>query len=131
MRPLLLLCFLALATACDPSYSCYVLNNSGSPLYLKTHPSIESAFDRQAAYYDSAINHKVGPESSFYRVKPGELFLIFGRIGFSPSVHEVPFDYLEIIQNGDTLVLDGKQKIYDRLVQEGKSRKYIIQHLNN
>ena len=114
---------------CDPSYNCYVRNDSSSVLYLKTHPSIESLFDKQSTHYDSVLSYKVDQEGklSVYRVEPRGVFQIYGHIGFNPSLQEMPFDYIEIIQGSDTVVLDSKEKILERLKQEGQTRKYFIQ----
>jgi hypothetical protein len=114
---------------CDPAYNCYVRNRSSSVLYLKTHPGVESLLPKESINYDSIAARKTAQEDklSIYSVKPGETFQIYGHIGFSPSLEEVPFDHIEIIQKGDTVILDSKEKILGRLVQEGKTRKYFIQ----
>lgn len=124
----LLILIVMILTSCDPSYNCYVRNDSSSVLYLKTHPSIESLFDKQSTSYDSVLTYKLNQEGklSVYKVEPHSVFHIYGNIGFNPSLQEVPFDYIEIIQERDTIVLDSKEKILKRLEQEGKTRKYFI-----
>jgi hypothetical protein len=114
---------------CDPSYNCYVRNDSPSVLYLKTHPSIESQVDAQSIVYDSILAYRLHEEGklSVYRIKPHGVFRIYGHIGFNPSIEEMPFDYVEIIQGTDTVILDSKEKILARLEQEGKTRKFFIQ----
>lgn len=128
-RFIVIILLAVISYGCDPSYNCYVLNNSSSILYLKTYPSIESLLDKQSTYYDSIVVYKVAQEDklSVYKIEPGEIFQIYGQIGFNPSLQEVPFDYIEIIQEGDTVILDSKEKILKRLEQEGKTRKYFIQ----
>ncbi len=113
---------------CDPGYNCYVRNDASSILYLKTHPSIESQVDAQSIVYDSVLAFKVQEEGklSVYKIEPYGVFRIYGRIGNNPSIQEMPFDYIEIIQGSDTIVLDSKQKILERLKQEGKTRRYFI-----
>jgi len=115
-------------TSCDPGYSCYVRNDSPSILYLKTHPSIESLFDELSTSYDSILAYKTAQEGklSVYRVNPYSVFRIYGHIGINPSLQEIPFDYIELIEGRDTVVLDSKEKILLRLKQEGKTRKYFI-----
>jgi len=130
---LLLVFVVIVLTSCDPSYNCYVRNDSSSVLYLKTHPAIESLFDKLSTSYDSILSYKVNQEGklSVYKIKPHSVFHIYGNIGFNPSLQEVPFDYIVIIQGGDTVVLDSKKKILKRLEQEGKTRKYFIKEWVN
>jgi hypothetical protein len=119
-----------IAASCEPNYNCYIRNDSSSNLYLRTRPSIESLYDKKSTYYDSIISrYKVREEGtlSVYKVNPNSIFRIYGNIGLTPSLTELPFDYIEVIQGSDTTVLDGKDKILERLKQEGKTRKYFIE----
>lgn len=129
MQYLILVFLLAISLqGCDPSYSCYIQNTAPSDLYLKTDPPVESLIDQQSIYYDSILIYKVRDEDklSVYEVKPNEVFRLFGHIGFSPRIAEIPFNYVEILQGNDTLVLDSKQKILDRLKNKPGTRKYFI-----
>jgi hypothetical protein len=121
--------FVALCSSCDPSYNCFIANDSSSNLYLKTHPSIESLYDQKSTYYDSIISYKIRQEESLsvYKIDPHSIFRIYGHTGLSPSLREVPFDYIEVIHGNDSIVLDSKEEILDRLKQEGKNRKYFFQ----
>lgn len=130
MRQLVVfLSIFSIAASCDPNYNCYIRNDSSSNLYLKTRPSIESLYDKKSTYYDSIAKCKVQEEGtlSVYKINPNSTFRIYGHIGFTPSLTEIPFDYIEVVQGSDTTVLDDKEKILERLKQEGKTRKYFIE----
>ena len=129
MRRAMLILVVIILSSCDPSYNCYVRNDSSSVMYLKTRPSIESLYDQKSTYYDSIISYKVREEGSVsvYKINSNGVFRIYGHIGLTPTFKELPFNYIEVIQGNDTTVLDGKQKILDGLKQENKNRKYFIQ----
>jgi hypothetical protein len=114
--------------SCEPGYGFYIRNNKNSDLILKTRPSIESLYPEKSAYYDSILTYKVSEKQglSIYRVKPYDSLRIHGNIGSMTSKDQIPFDYIEIIQDNDTVILNGKQEIFDKLKQEGKTRKYLI-----
>lgn len=100
-------------TGCEPGYRMYVRNSSSSDLYIKTQPSIESLYDAHSTYYDTIATYKVKQEGNYsiYSVKPNSTMLVWGNIGGSPTVNELPFDYVALINESDTIVLDSKEKI--------------------
>jgi hypothetical protein len=91
---------------------------------MKTHPSIESRQDKRAGYYQKVVSYKVGETNgmSVYRLKTNDTLVLYAQIGNKPRLSEVPYDYLELIQRQDTIVLDSKQKIFNKLKPEGKKR---------
>jgi hypothetical protein len=128
MKKLSLIIILSVITyGCDPGYGVYIINRSERDLILKTNPSIESLYMEESIFYDTILAHKIKSEGSLsiYKLRPYEQFKIFGHIGKEPTLSEVPFSHIEIIQEGDTIILDTKKKIMESLIKES-AKKYII-----
>jgi hypothetical protein len=130
MKTLFLLVLVIMFMGCDPGYSVYIYNQSSSPLYFKTHPSIESFYDSaHLSYYDSLLAHRVKKDSlySMYKIEPNSRFLVWSHIGVMPSINELPIDYIKIMNDRDTLILDSKEKIISQIKKTDKKFNYSIE----
>jgi hypothetical protein len=127
----ILLSFLLIVffAGCEPGYRIYVRNSSSSDLYIKTLPSIESLYDSHSTYYDSIVTYKIKQEGNYsiYKVKPYSTMLVWGTIGGSPTVKELPFDYIALISGSDTTVLNSKEKIIEQAKQVNRKRNFYIE----
>ena len=109
-------------TACDHFYFVYVYNKSSSDAYIKTKPSIESLHPASDSFRDlfrdSILKHKISQKDGFstYKVASNERFLI--DAGFDrPSIKHLPVDWIELNNAKDTIILDGKEKIFKQLIK--------------
>lgn len=128
MRAFFLMITLLMFAGCEPGYNCYVQNTSMSDMYVKTLPSIESLYDKRSVYYDSISKFRIGEDSglSVYRISANSQLRLYGHVGLSPSLKEMPFDHIEVIAWGDTVVLNSKESILSRLVQDRRTRSYFL-----
>ncbi|WP_162903433.1 hypothetical protein [Taibaiella koreensis] len=131
MKQLLLLFLLSfIVSGCEPSYRIYVCNNTSSDVYIKTHPEIESLYSTSNSYIDAIRRYKVGQAGKYgvYRLGSNDTLMLDGNIG-SPTIKEIPFDYISLISNNDTVILDNKVEIFKQIkgtVKKGRSGNYYI-----
>ena len=121
---------LLMFVGCEPSYRVYIRNSSSSDVYFKTSPSIESLYDSTLSpfYYRLIFNYKINNDGKYsvYRLRPFDSLLLYGHIG-GLNVNDVPFDYIEIISNNDTTILESKSSIIDQLKAMYKKGNYYIE----
>jgi len=130
MKNLLFIFITIIFVGCEPAYNVSIHNNSPNTLYIKTSPSIESLlYSKSGSHYDSIINRKVGQTDkySLYSLKPFDTFRLWGNIGGWPVLYELPFDYVEIINSTDTLILDSKEKIMNQVKKGNRKRDFYIE----
>ena len=132
MKYLMFILLLIFFYGCDPGYHIYISNKSSKELLILTSPSIESLYDPNIAYYDSILNHKLKEENgiSTYSIRPYEQFRVFGNIGGIPTLKDLPFNYIKIVQEKDTLVLNSKEKILKSLIRENKKINHFYFKFN-
>lgn len=113
---------------CDPGYNCYIENSSGADVFLRTSPSIESLYDPRSIYMETISHYRVGEYGGLfvYRVQAGSQFKLYGHMGLKPNLKEIPFERVDIIHDGDTVILDSKEEILARLSQIKRSTAYIL-----
>ncbi|MES2849317.1 MAG: hypothetical protein V4685_09685, partial [Bacteroidota bacterium] len=115
-----------LFTGCESGYRAYIHNNSSSPLYIKTYPSIESHYDYlRSSYYDSILIYKQKNEDSFsvYKINPYQKFLVWSQMADRPVLKELPFSYISLVSDIDTIILDSKEKIINEIKQLNEDKK--------
>lgn len=114
---------------CEPGSRIYIHNNGTSPLYIKTHPSVDSLYPNNSLYYETIISHKLGivDKYSLFRVEPLDSFLIWSVIGDIYNSDIIPYDYIELINNSDTLVLDSREKIFNQMKKRDEKFDYFIE----
>ncbi len=113
---------------CDPGYSVRIRNETTSPMYIKTAPSIESLYETGNIYYDSLLAIKTGQEGklSVYKINPNYDLNLYDMLGFQPGLNYIPFDYLEFIKGNDTIILDSKEKILHQINPKSKKSRYYF-----
>lgn len=119
--------------ACEPGYSIFVKNNSPTPLFVKTYPSIESFYDSaHSSYYDSILVRKVRTENniSVYKIDKYEKFLVWAYLDKKPMVNEFPFEYIALFSGSDSIVLDSKLKIIEAIKQAGGKKRNFYLEIN-
>lgn len=128
MKNIFFLIILTALIGCEPGSRIYIHNNGTSPLYIKTHPSIDSLYPKNSLAYETIISHKLDivDKYSLFKVEPLDSFLIWSVIGDIYNSDIIPYDYIELINNSDTLILDSKEKIFNQMKKGDGKFDYFI-----
>ncbi len=121
MRYILPVILLVLFSGCDFGYTICVCNPTSSDIYIKTYPLVESLYEH--ASQNEILKRKIMQEgdSGIYKINAGDTLRIPGNLG-TPQIENLPFTYIAIIKNADTLELKGKQEILAHLKQMYKKK---------
>ncbi len=120
---MLLMC-LSILVGCDPAYE-YFIEANNDDVVVEIQPSLESIYCPDLKEVcDFATSHKI--KEGTYQIKSGDKFSVYGGVGTQASVNSFPFDFVKIIQGGDTLLLKGKEQILKKFVRDKTSNKYYL-----
>ncbi len=125
-RIFLILAITTLIVSCEPTYHVIVRNQTNEEIFLRSVPAIESVYS-SSSYYDSIKRLRVTSADSIatYRLPQNHEIEIWGYLG-KPVVNDVPYEFLQVIVQGDTTLFSRQELIRElKLQQKGL---YILQH---
>ncbi len=113
--------------ACDP-ISTYIITTKQDHTVVEIYPSLESVYcpEFNDPICKFARSHAI--KEGTYEIRSDEKMIVFAVLGTKGAVSQFPLEKVKIIRDKDTLVLQGREQIFERFVRGRSPLRYYFDY---